>query len=425
VVVGVTLVVAGNVSLPAVPAEAEIAGSISGRAFQDQNRNATLDPGETPFPGHKLYLFDASGSYRGQATTDADGWYGFTGLTAGEYDIQYSGSAWSPLYNDWAPTTTGSLEPRARLTVTTATSMDFGWRPLTWSTQLGAPISSYQGPGGLRSESYNDAVAAEEIHDLVLRSGLVGPEATNTVVRVGYGDITSAATSIAASNGTYTSVTTAIYISWSAWLLERDAATFHEYGHAWSLYNAYVVQQDGSFASYLAARGLTGDSRVGTSYQWSPGEMIAEDYRQLFGTPAGQARAQANPDIPPAAAIAGLRTFLAETFTTPPAAPPPPPPPPAPAVTGLVMSPADVVKTGTVSYTLSTQGTATVTILDGQGRRVRTLVNGASQPAGPVSLTWDRTNDAGRRVKAGPYRVQVDVTAPGGATSASAGFRVA
>lgn len=421
--VGLLLVTAAVVA-PALPAGADTTGSISGRAFQDLNRNGFADPGEAPFSGHQLYLFDASGAYRGQATTDGAGQYAFTGLAAGDYEVQYASSSWSPLRHDWTPTTTGSAHPSGRRSVTSSSVIDFGWRPVAWSTQEGAPISSHTGPSGLRTESYNDAVSALDIYDLVMQGTLVGPEAATTVVRVGLGDITSAPTSIAASNGVYTSVATLIYISWNAWLDQPDTATFHEYGHAWSLYNAYLVQQDGSFASYLAARGLAGDPRVASSYQWSPGEMIAEDYRQLFGTPTARAGAQANPDIPPAASVPGLQSFLADTFTTRPASPPPPPPPPPPAVTGLVMSPSDVVRSGTVSYSLSAPATATVSILDAAGKRIRTLVAGGSQPGGAVSLTWDRTNDAGRRVKVGSYRVQVDVTGPGGSTSATASFNV-
>ena len=33
----------------------------------------------------------------------------------------------------------------------------------------------------------------------------------------------------------------------------------HEYGHAWSLYYDTIVQQEGTLASYLKARGLDGD----------------------------------------------------------------------------------------------------------------------------------------------------------------------
>ena len=77
-----------------------------------------------------------------------------------------------------------------------------------------------------------------------------------------------------------------------------DRTLFHEYGHAWSLYNAYLVQQDPALTAYLRARGLLGDPRLGTSYAWDPRELIAEDYRQLFGSPNAQLGGQINRDVP-------------------------------------------------------------------------------------------------------------------------------
>jgi flagellar basal-body rod modification protein FlgD len=49
-------------------------------------------------------------------------------------------------------------------------------------------------------------------------------------------------------------------------------------------------------------------------------------------------------------------------------------------------------------------------VFDLSGRIVRTLANGA-RPAGEGTLTWNGTDDAGRRVAAGIYVVRLD--APG------------
>ena len=113
---------------------------------------------------------------------------------------------------------------------------------------------------------------------------------------------------------------------WLAWLDHGESTLFHEYGHAWSLYHAHVTQQDTSFARYLAARGIAGDPRLDTSHAWDVRELIAEDYRQLFGTPGARAEAQENRDLPAAAAVPGLRDFLATTWTTAPAPAPTPTP---------------------------------------------------------------------------------------------------
>lgn len=84
------------------------------------------------------------------------------------------------------------------------------------------------------------------------------------------------------------------------------------------LYYAHLVQQDPSLVAYVKARSLQGDARIGTSYSWDPREMIAEDYRQVFGTASARAVVQMNRDIPLAKDVPGLAAFLSTTFTQPP-----------------------------------------------------------------------------------------------------------
>ena len=119
------------------------------------------------------------------------------------------------------------------------------------------------------------------------------------------------------SNGVYTSYHATVYVPYVSWLDSGDRTLFHEYGHAWSLYYAHIVQQDPTLSAYLEARGVAGDARVGTSYGWDPKEMIAEDYRQLFGSPNARQGGQINTDLPPAQDVAGLAEFLRDTFTNP------------------------------------------------------------------------------------------------------------
>jgi hypothetical protein len=97
-----------------------------------------------------------------------------------------------------------------------------------------------------------------------------------------------------------------------------DFPISYEYGHAWSEYYLYIVQQDPTLASYLQARGLTGNPNLNSSQMWSPLELIADDYRQLFGTPNAQSYPPFNYQIPPASQVAGLKTFLETTFMQPP-----------------------------------------------------------------------------------------------------------
>jgi hypothetical protein len=218
-------------------------------------------------------------------------------------------------------------------------------------------------------------------------------------------------------NGAYSGYAAVSYITWDAWIDTPDQTLFHEYGHAWSLYYAFMVQQDGTLSSYLRARGLTDDARVDSSYMWNRREMIAEDYRQLFGSPAGQAASQMNTEVVPAAAVTGLRDFLAGTFRQPPSSTTPPPPSPTPplTVTALSVSPVPVTKSGTVGFSLSAPASVTVTILDSTGAPVRTLLSSASKPAGAATVTWDRKDASGRKVRSGTYAASVQAVDGGGA----------
>jgi hypothetical protein len=322
--------------------------------------------------------------------------------------------------------------PRIVVSLTTNATANFGWRRIVRSTTAGSPVSSYVGASGLRVESYDDAVAARQVHD-ALMAALIGAEAGRTTVRFDLGSTSTTSMSVQQVNGTYQAYSATSYVSYTSWLDGNDQTLTHEYGHAWSLYYAYVVQQDPSLASYLQARGLAGDSRVGSSYEWSPREMIAEDYRQLFGSPNAQAAMQMNTQIPPAAAVPGLKDFLQNTYTQPPAGSGGGSTggsigggiQPALAVSGVAVNPQPVTKSGTVSFDLSAPAAVTVRILDAGGAVVRTLLTNAPKPAGAESVTWDRKNASGRRVSSGTYTASVQaVDSAGHATGASTNFSV-
>ena len=93
---------------------------------------------------------------------------------------------------------------------------------------------------------------------------------------LGAGD-TTVTTAPQDSSGRYTNYSASIYLDYENWLTYGDANLDHEYGHAWSLYNAYMTQQDPSFAGYLKARGLTNDPRLDTSHAWNRREMRSVD----------------------------------------------------------------------------------------------------------------------------------------------------
>ncbi len=430
----------------AAAAPAASAATLSGVAFKDLDRDGVWQTSEPVLADQEIHLFAASGPYLARAVTDAFGRYGFSDVADGDYRVAYDAPSWWALRQDWAPTTTASLEPTRSVTLSGSASADFGWRPIVRSTDPNAPISTYTGPSGLRVSSYDDVVGARALHD-ALAVGLVGAAAPYTDVRFDLyaGNMTSA--SAAQSNGgPYQDYSATCYVSYVSWLDSGDRTLTHEYGHAWSLYNAFIVQQDPALASYVKARGLAGDVRVNSSYAWAARELVAEDYRQLFGSANARSGGQINSEIPPASEVPGLADFLANRFTSAPAPEPTPEPTPqptpeptpeptpqptpeptpAPQLTALAMNPTLVKTTGAVSFSLSAPASATVRILTSRGALVRSLLSDAAKPAGAVSLVWDRKDAAGRRVAKGTYRVQVDaVDAVGQAATANTSFAVA
>lgn len=423
--------IAAAIAATTVTASATTIGTISGTAYQDLNRNGVQDTGEGPLANHRLYLLSsATGAYLTSATTDDTGRYAFTGLADAAYRVEYEGNTWRSIRQDWVPTTTGSIYPRQAATVGTAADaiIDFGWRPILRSTTLGSPISSVVGPSGIRVESYNDATTAQEVHDELMSGQLVGAEASTVTIRFDYGPYSATATSVQTIDGKYDGYSAVVTATWDSFLTTHDRTLVHEYGHAWSLYYAYIAQQDASLAGYLKARGLDGDARVGSTYGWDAAEMIAEDYRQLFGTPTSAQYAQINSEIPLPNQVPGLRDFLQTTFrqapttTTTTVAPPSEP---ALSISGLTVNPTHVRKSGIVSFELSSAATVTVEIRDASGSVVRTLLSGASMSAESVSTTWDRTYANGRRAKTGSYSAAVTATGATLTTSSSVGFTVA
>ncbi len=77
-------------------------GSLSGHVFLDQNADGVQVAGDTNLSGVSVQLLDSSGhAIAGKtATTDANGAYSFTGLTAGNYEVKVtapSGDSFSPV----------------------------------------------------------------------------------------------------------------------------------------------------------------------------------------------------------------------------------------------------------------------------------------------------------------------------------------
>jgi hypothetical protein len=307
-------VLAGLVDTTA-PARAS-SHSIAGLVFEDHNRDGAHQDGEDGWSGLVLYLFDADRTtYLGNALTDDNGRYEFRGLAAGSYVVELRASDWWEVWDDWVPTTTGSLQPRMLVDVNGNVVADLGWRRIVRSD---TPLTEFVGGTGVRVASHNDVVTAEDVHALLLEGDLVTDEASHvSITHDRPGTITACSISVVQRGDVYDDYAASCNIAWRSWLTGAARSLFHEYGHAWSLYHAYITQQDPALTDYLEIRGLLGDDRLDTSHAWSRREIIAEDYRQLFGSPQARQAPQENRDIPRAADVPDLREYLRDAFTVP------------------------------------------------------------------------------------------------------------
>lgn len=316
---GASIVVGGLTVWP-TPVHAAGTDVISGAMFQDANRNGVQDPGEAPFANVGLTLSDSGGNLVGTTATDSTGHYQFGGLADGTYTVEVASSTWASLRDSWVPTGFGAPAPgylRFRVTValTGAATANLPLRSIVRSTSMSAPLSTVTTPGGTVIDSYDDVVTAPQLASVLASAGLQGKEQPLTTIYFDYrGAPNDTTTTVSGSAGAYTGYSAAVWVQYDMWTTAFDELFFHEYGHAWSLYYAYIVQ-GGSLSGYLQARGLTGNPNLGTSHMWEPVEMIAEDFRQLFGSANAASYPQENYQVPPAAQVAGLKSWLQSTFT--------------------------------------------------------------------------------------------------------------
>lgn len=291
--------------------------TINGTLFDDANRNTVQDAGEAVFADKQFWINKSTGTNVGYAVTDSAGKFSLSGLEDGDYKIIMSSNDWDSLRNDWVPTTTnGNLYPEQTVTLTGTASVNFGIRKIVRSTDANKPITSYAGTEGMKVYSYNDVLSAQDIYDELRTGTLIGAEAGVTTVRFDLNGINVCHSSYTGTEGAFTSYSATVDTNYLSWLTTGNKSLFHEYGHAWSNYFNIMVQQTESWLGYLQARGLAGDTRVSSNVYWDPKEMIAEDYRQLFGSGRAITYPQANTEIPLAKDVSGLREYLSGPFMT-------------------------------------------------------------------------------------------------------------
>jgi Big-like domain-containing protein len=156
---------------------------------------------------------------------------------------------------------------------------------------------------------------AQQVYDILLRNAMqlsvVGPTLN---VKVQLSTSSSTTASAASINGVYSAFKAIVYLGAapdSTFTAQPDRVVAHEYGHAWSLYHLYLTEQ-ADWSGYLTARGIATDPRLESNFKWSKREIIADDYRLLFGSQAAidEAPQHLNTDITDPRLIPGLRDFL-------------------------------------------------------------------------------------------------------------------
>ena len=187
-----------------------------------------------------------------------------------------------------------------------------------WTSPEGVKIDIQTPSGGWTPDSVYAMLTASAL-DLPK----IGPGLTIVVQDQKPSMSTIAASSV---NGTYTSVSATIQLdarAGSTFSIGPDYVLAHEYGHVWNNYYVYVKWQ-GSWSQYLSKRWtmsdgsltLATDSRTGSSYIWTPDEIMADDYRLLFGSAEAiaQRNSSLNLRIPDPRSQPGLRDWFLATW---------------------------------------------------------------------------------------------------------------
>jgi hypothetical protein len=198
-------------------------------------------------------------------------------------------------------------------------------RTVTVSNTSTAPTVREQliTPEGAKILVYSDVAGwtAQQVYDLLKPNAYeldkIGPSLT---VKVQTTNASQTSTSAGATGGVYDYFRATISLqakSGSTFASRPDQIVAHEYGHAWTMYHLYMTRQ-ADWSPWLSARGLVGDSRVDSSYNWSKNEMIADDYRMLFGTPTAVSQAAyINASATDPRLVPGLREFFVSSWSQP------------------------------------------------------------------------------------------------------------
>jgi len=116
--------------------------SIGDFVWEDLDGDGIQDAGEPSIQGVTVNLYCCLGLFVDTTTTDANGFYSFTGLTPGDYYVEFvlpSGYAFSPQDVGTDDTVDSDADSTTGLTV--VTTLDFGESDLTWDAGMYEPAS--------------------------------------------------------------------------------------------------------------------------------------------------------------------------------------------------------------------------------------------------------------------------------------------
>lgn len=111
--------------------------SIGDFVWKDSNRNGIQDAGEVGVGNVTVHLMDCAGNVLASTTTDASGHYLFSGLTSGNYNIQFvlpTGYAFSPANQGGDATKDSDADPATGLTA--CTTLDNGEADMSWDAGI-------------------------------------------------------------------------------------------------------------------------------------------------------------------------------------------------------------------------------------------------------------------------------------------------
>lgn len=178
----------------------------------------------------------------------------------------------------------------------------------------------------------------------------------------------------------------------------------HELGHVmcWATLDGHPER----WADYLELRGLTfQDDPASVPHADRNREIIAEDFRALFGGPLATASGTIeNGALPHPEAVPGLRTFLRDHLQDIGSTPV--------ATSASAVYPNPCREQARVEMTLNdalakgATDTPQLEVYDLRGRLVR-RINGGSVANGRVSVVWDGRDGSGRRAPSGLYLYRV------------------